>query len=415
MSIHSTGIRIALDHCPRALDHHERGTERYDRRGFETGIACHAVLEAVGRETEARGHELETADIEAIANGVADALIIEGREFDGRPEPPLHPDAVFAGRELAEEWLGVHPLQPVGARYEVGLAVNLDWEPVPYDSPDAWIACIVDVSGAQDAATEEGETRILTIRDYKTPWSASAAELQTLQRKIQAVMVSKCLPEAAEADVLVLEVAAVRTWRIFSEEVYLRHGGLQKLRRWQRDIGTVVNELGAMAMVNDGIRPARPGPGCVGCPFLWKCNDAQLYFNATGLPDDPKERARAYSIASAILTSLKPMVERDAGYMYVALEDGGRVGWQSTESSQVKEDAHRNLAQLWCEKAGRPEIAPLVSSLLAAMGGLSLTAIRKALKVLYPTKEDREHRMAEEYVMTEPVKRRQWSIWKEEQ
>lgn len=403
-----------MNHCPAALDMHEQRVQEIDRRGFETGISCHAVLEAVGRETERRGRELELPEIEAVGDSVADALITEGREFDGHPEPPLHPDAVFRGRELAEEWLSVHPIQTCGARYEVGLAVDVDWKPCAYDSDDAWIAAILDKVVVEDELDEEGETKVLIVRDYKTAWSADASELETLQRKIQAVLAAKCLAEAKNADVIRLEVAAIRTWRIFTEELYLRHGAKQKLRRWQRDIGTVVKEYGAMLIAGDGARPARPGAGCTGCPYLHRCSDAQLYFDATGLPDDPKERARAYMVASAMLDSLKPMVQEDAGYTWIELEDGSRLGWQGKPSQRMKDDAHQTLAELWCENAGKKELSPFVSSAYAALKNISLSDARAVLKEVFPGRENAIYRRAYEDAVTEPYKRRNWTIWKRE-
>lgn len=415
MSYHSTGIRLAMDHCPAALDFHERREERYDRRGFETGIAAHAVLEAVGRETESAGEQLDDARIESLTASTCRALIAEGREYDGEPEPPLHPDAVFAGRDLADKWLWAHPIQPRGARYEVGLAVNTQWEPVAYDSDDAWIACIVDVVAVEDYADEESAGKVLIVGDYKTSWAADDSELQTLQRKIQAVLSDACLPEAREADAIRLEVHAVRRLKTYSEEILTHHGGRAKLNRWRRDIGTVVNELGALLLVGNGARPARPGPGCIGCPWLHQCGAAQLYHSATGLPDDPKERARAWSVAVATVDSLRPLLEQDAGRGAIHLDDRERVGWQSTPSSEPADHAGSVLAELWADHLQRPEIAPILAGLLKAVGAPTATAIRKALKTVYPERDDADARAGYELAMLQPVNRRKWSAWKEEE
>lgn len=412
MALHSTGIRLALAHCPAALDFHERRTPVVDRRFFETGIAAHAVLEAVGHATEEAGRELEVPEIEAVGLSVSKALITEGREYDGHPEPPLHPDSVFEGRELAEAWLSVHPLVPGEshpARYEVGLAVNAKWEPVPYDSPDAWLACIVDLSVVEDELSEEGETRVLRVRDYKSAWSAGPDDLNTLQRKIQAVLTKICMPEAREADLLRLEVAAVRTWKVYTDEVFLRHGGLQKIERWRQEIDLVANELGALAVVNHGARPARPGAGCVGCPYVLQCEAAQLYFGATRLPQDPKERAKALCIAVAMVDEMMPTVKEAADGYRITLDNGDTVGWRSRPARTVTDEAHQTLAQLWAEQGGSPESAGLISGLLKAVKFKSVTAVEDALKVIFPTVE--EYAIREGYLqgMVQETKKREWT------
>src|SRR5690606_25431301 len=122
-----------------------------------------------------------------------------------------------------------------------------------------------------------------------------------------------CLPEAKEADTIRLEVSAVRRLTTYSEDILTHHGGRAKLNKWRREVSLVVRELGALLMGGHGARPARPGPGCIGCPWLHRCESAQLYHGATGLPDSPEERAIAWCVAVGMADSLRPLLEIDAG------------------------------------------------------------------------------------------------------
>ena len=84
----STRLGLVARHCPRALDFADADTPR-DRSIFETGIAAHHILQAVGEHQRREDRLLEPEDFEAIAANVLRHLVAEGRLFEGRPEPPL--------------------------------------------------------------------------------------------------------------------------------------------------------------------------------------------------------------------------------------------------------------------------------------------------------------------------------------
>ena len=115
MTQRPTTLRLFATCCPMAVQHYEDGTPQ-DRSIFATGTAAHDVL-----------HALAVNGPDSVDDTVA-ALLTAGREGVDA-EPPLHPDPVFAGRDLAlahyERTMGV--LGTDHALYELGLAVSDDW------------------------------------------------------------------------------------------------------------------------------------------------------------------------------------------------------------------------------------------------------------------------------------------------
>jgi hypothetical protein len=104
MTYRPTSLRLASRHCPSAVVFYEQD-RAYFRDHFAVGIAAHAVLEALGharRQIHEQSQPWE--QIEVIADRVAKQLMTTGRTFDGRSEPPLSPDAVVEGRDLALRW-----------------------------------------------------------------------------------------------------------------------------------------------------------------------------------------------------------------------------------------------------------------------------------------------------------------------
>ena len=138
----STTLGLAEKHCPRTLDFYEAGAP-YDRSQFAVGTAAHAVLEDLGKASAARQRYFHfEEDYRDIVQETCRRLIEEGRDFEGEPEPPLPSDAVWAGRDLALSYVDERPMPP-DAKYEVGLAVNRQWQLCPYDA-GAWLRCRID-------------------------------------------------------------------------------------------------------------------------------------------------------------------------------------------------------------------------------------------------------------------------------
>ena len=132
MSFRSTTLQLAQNHCPRAIDHFESGMA-YDRSIFATGTAAHAFLEAAAKGVT----EFAMDDCER-------RLLTVGRYFEAELEPPLPPEAVKAGRALAEQWLERNPV-PEGAIAEGTIAVDRDWKLVTPESERAYYKAALDL------------------------------------------------------------------------------------------------------------------------------------------------------------------------------------------------------------------------------------------------------------------------------
>lgn len=378
----STGLSILSRHCPYALDQWERGVP-YDRALFEVGISAHAVLQAAWQAAQTLGRSPSEEEVEAIGAATFAGLVSGPRIFDGHPEPPLDPDRAREGRELALDWLiGQEPPTP-GAEIEVGLALDKAGEPVPYSDPSAYYTAILDQVRVEQRTDEESSARVLTIRDYKTSWHADDAELTTIQRRGQAVV---AWPHYGEGvDVLRLEVVNLRTRRIHAIEFYAEDGLDEQIAEWKRDLWQTLAGLDEQA--NRGRRPARPGAGCMGCPFVLACDFAADYMERGEIPRTARERAIAYAVAVATTERLADAVRLDCGDGSLEVP-GGVVGFVGRERRQAKDDAHATLAESW---PGADTQA--TRGLLKAIG-LSVKSLEGAARSLYPTRQQKAEREA---------------------
>lgn len=381
----STRLRYALDHCPYALDLYEAGTP-YERGQFAVGIAAHAVIQAAAQATNRERRALSDEEIEAAAERATQALIAGPRTFDRSEEPPLHPDHAFEGRELALDWLlGMERPEP-GAEIEVGLALDRDGNPADYWSDDAYYSAILDHVAVARRTDEETSARVLTLRDYKTSWQAGDGELQSVQRRGQAVVAWPVY--GAGVDVLRLEVVNLRTRRIRSAEYHVEDGLAETLEQWRRDLWTTLEALDQQATRSH--RPARPGAGCMRCPFILACDHAQDWLDRGDVPATAEKRAVAYAAALATSDHLAELVRLDCGDGSIPVP-GGVVGFVGRERRQANERAHVELSEAW---PGADSEA--VRGLLKAQG-LSVKAIESVAKALWPMrnqKKDREQFIA---------------------
>lgn len=378
----STGLSVLSRHCPFALDQWERGVP-YDRAVFEVGIAAHAVLQAAWQSAQEIRRTPNADEIDAIAAATYSGLVAGPRMFDGKPEPPLDPDRAREGRELALDWiLGQEPPSP-GAEIEVGLALDRAGNPVQYHDPAAYYTAILDQVRLEDRRDEETSARVLTIRDYKTSWRADDDELNTIQRRGQAVV---AWPHYGEGvDILRLEVVNLRTRRIHAIEFYAEDGLDEQIADWKRDLWQTLSALDEQA--DRGRRPARPGAGCVGCPFVLACDFAADYMERGAIPGTARERAIAYAVASATTDALADAVRLDCGEGAVEVP-GGVVGFVGRERRQSREDAHVTLSESW-PGADTQAVRGLLKSL-----GLSVKSVELAAKALYPTRQQKADRDA---------------------
>lgn len=394
-----TSLKARERHCPRAMERQMAGDRGPGTDMFQTGIAAHHVLQAIGEATNEHRAALEIHTMERIARGVCEKLISEGREFDGKPEPPLTPDRAWAGRDVALDWIASHPPEP-GASYECGLAVDQEWNPVLYDSPDARLRCIVDVLRRDEWSDEESSVVSVTVRDYKSAWSTSDAELRTAQLKTQAVLARIHYPEA---ETLTVEVVNLRTWGTYSETLYLSAEGGAVLDEWRGDLESTMDGLDELPATDNEPRlnawPAIPGGGCSGCPYLGDCDEARELLNAYGL-DDPTEAAHRLAVLKAETKRLTAWLKKSTDQEPIRLDSGHIVGTLAVDQKAAKDDAPSTAWDEWEISGGDP-------AGFARAVGLGSGNLTKLAKALYPEKamaKDRDVFLSE--VLTTKIARR---------
>lgn len=388
----STTLKSASKHCPRVVDHIEADVPR-DRRIFETGTAAHAILQAIGERTEAEGESLTLDQMDVVATAVCLQLIEEGRSFEGTPEPPLSPDRVFAGRELALDFLFFHGLAPDGSLYEKGLAVDSNWDPVPY-SEDAYFRGILDLLTPIEIDTEEDTARTLIIRDYKSAWPTSKDELDTIQLRGQALLAVAHYPEA---DTMIREVVNLQTREIFRDTLDVTDP--DTLLDWQRDIDTTIAAL-------SGERQANPGHKCLGCPYALTCSEAGMVTLIENW-DSPVKRGKAWLAFKAQAAELQKLLKSETEE--APIDTGSAlVGTFPVASRAPRQNFHFDLWEEWSYDGG--EALGLLGALKLGKGNLEAVA-----KVLFPKRSDKANREVWVQDMTDPkVTRRFQSVEKGE-
>lgn len=362
----STTLNLAARHCAKAIDFFEAGTPR-DRGIFATGIAAHAVLQAV--------HDHPEAPIGDVARAVVDHLCSVGRSFDGVPEPPMTPDQAFAGRDLAIAWLGEHGL-PDNANAEYGVAVSADWDLCAYESDQAFYRCIFDLLWRERVSLEEGDAVGAVCRDYKSSWHASASDLDSVQMRGQAVLAAM---QWGDLDYVRIEIANLRTLQIYGKTIWLDSDGVEMLSQWRYDIELTASVLAKHA----GNRQPAPGAGCYGCPYLSRCDSARSYMRGTFIDDrDPTSLAIRYAVARSVVADLEAKLKQASDSETVRIP-GGSVGWHVNDSRQAATDAHRRIAELWLKR--EPDDA---TSGMLACAGLGLGQIRRLIGGIIPARRD---------------------------
>ncbi len=285
MSHRPTTMQLYLDHCPRAVDHYERGTPQ-NRDIFTVGTVAHEILFAIGQ-----GMPIEP---------IVASLIATGRTGDDS-EGPMRPDAVFEGRDLALAWSEAHPI-PDGAFFEYAFAFDGDWKPCAWDQ--ARFRTRVDVVHRRTEEDEDGhDIQDLVITDYKSAWPATETELDTLQRRAQAV--SGWLSWGDEIGSITIAVANLRRRQVFERVIPLDEEGVALLQQWQRDLEVVMDAIDVREP--DGQRPARPGARCGGCPYAASCEPARDLLARHGA-SDTADVVRRYIAARALAAELEPHI-----------------------------------------------------------------------------------------------------------
>lgn len=408
-----TTLRLASRHCPRAVDFYDEGRP-YFREHYAAGIAAHAVLEALGR---AAVQERPASEQEAVVAAVCHQLTTQGRVFDGQPEPPLPQDAVMEGRDLALAWAAEHPLSAT-AHYELGagFATRPTWRHVGYGSPEARFRLILDVLDVVEEVDEETSCWGLLVRDYKSAWSTDAAELDTIQMRAQACAawamgtgIGNPLRLSAEVPALHFvrqEIVNLRTGQIFSRTLWMHAGGegQELLAAWRRDLEQTMDTLDAMGRP----RPARPGAGCMGCPWVIPCEPAQAFAEqALGGAEDERAVAQAFAVADAIRSALFDLAK--AATEEAAVDIGGAVvGSVGLAGREPAPEAALLLLERW--QAGGGDARGLMKAIGHRLG---LKAIEAAARALYSAREDAPQRDAIVESLTRPVVRPRFGVHRE--
>lgn len=376
-----TTLALVLKNCPKALDHYDSGVpiDRQVPYRFDVGTVAHEVLYALGMRR----------DVDDLCR----RLVVEGRSGDDA-EGPIHPDDVAEGRAVAEGWVerdrptleGAEvimtppiPAPEDDAAYEHPFSFDRDWNPVPWE--EAYRRTRIDLRLRQDEGDEDVEAVVVTVRDYKSNWHATEenGELRTLQRKFQAVCAREETPNAAAIRV---EVANLRTRKIYARTIWMDEEGNALLDRWKK-------EIEAAEAVADGPRTARPGGRCLQCRYVPRCEAAQAFLRsvvpgADGVsPDDvlrawvvAKEQAKALEALAKSMTkggvatvdgvSVGPVATRSVsprpGFALDAMSTFlGRIGVEVDESL-------RNALASWVNETGEPGITLAKKMAKAALG-----------------------------------------------
>ncbi len=359
-----TTLRLMVEHCPKAVDHYEQGTP-YDRRIFATGTAAHDVLQA-----------LATKGPSAVEPTVV-ALMATGREGTDA-EPPLDPDAVLEGRDLAVAYAEqAGGFQDEGAWYELGLAFRDDWSPVFYGSKDAWFRCRLDKLAVIASDDEDTYALGLVVSDYKSSWRADRSLLDSIQIKAQAVaawvMWKRFTGPEAPAFIR-REVVNLRTGQVFNEDLWLDDEGLATIEGWQRDI-----ELLVMA-ANAKPRIARPGVGCTGCPFVLNCDGAAEWFGHPPDESTVEDAAIRFAVLDAAAKAAGAIARQATAEQHVEIE-GGWVGYEAKPKSVPIEGVETALWKYWVDGVNQIDFSTAATArgLLASMK-LGAAQVRAAIE-----------------------------------
>lgn len=377
------------------MDHYEQ-LRPYFREHFSAGIAAHAVLDVLGQQTVKAGQPLNEVQIEGYAEAAARVLLVRGREFDGEREPPMSPGAVFEGRDLAVRWAKQNPLSPT-ARYELGAGFTAQWHTAGYRGEGVRFRLIFDVLDEIEIADEESAGRGVLVRDYKTAWPTGESELDTLQMRAQAVCASILYPRA---DFVQQQVVNLRTGEAFSRTLWTQDHATQ-LIRWRQDLSTAMDALDEM--LTQGSRPARPGPGCLGCPWVTTCDEAARLTKACGMDLEAEDVARRYAAADARRQAFFALAKAATEERPVEI-DGAIVGHVAQQGREPRPDAAALVYGEWAARRG-----DLAGFLAAIKPGV--TALQGAARVLAPRDRDAQDELVARW--TAPKTRAEFGVHKE--
>lgn len=342
-----TTLKLASRNCPQAVSFYEEDRQSF-RDHFAQGISAHAVLEQLGVLTVDKGSTLTEEESRLVADKVCERLISEGRTFDGRTEPPLAADAVFAGRELALRWVALSPLSTT-AKYEFGMGFDADWNLSGYSSDKTRFRLILDVfDDATDEDEENGTAIGLRVCDYKSAWSTDETELDTLQlhgQVLAAWHASSALGKTPEF--IRQEVVNLRTHQSVARTIWLNEPGMALLGQWQRDIEIQMRAL-------DKTREARPGLGCMSCAWASGCGDRRTFVAGVLGNAELSSRedvAKAYVATMGLSSTLQQMTRAACDDAPIDIGDA-IVGTMGEDINEPLKEAMKLAWTAWEQKGG---------------------------------------------------------------
>ena len=366
----STSMRYFTRHCPKALDYHLKGAF-HPKEIFQAGIAAHAVLEEIGRK-KAR----DTQEMRSISNNVIDQLMQVGHSYYGAQEPPMQPEAAFEGRNLALSYAESNPV-PEG-QYEVPLAMDCLGLPCDHTDEKTRYRALIDLMYEDIEGDEDFSGKVLVVRDYKSAWPTGDSELDTLQRKGQAVMAFLNMTQDGIQGIR-MEVVNIRSHKTFTKTIWLDDEGLETLEQWKNDILQ-------MCKAADVTREARPGVGCLDCPWVMDCNDAQMRSNRAELPID----------LACLEGTRKELIKR----LKVTLKEapaevpGGEVGFRNESKKKPKEGAIFDIVRAFHVKLGDFQEDEGYETEVALLNtvGVGSGQVGNAAKVIFEGRDGKEGR-----------------------
>ena len=364
-----TTLRLASAHCPLAVDFYESNQAAF-RDHFQVGIAAHDVLAAIGEHALTAMRQPTDQEIVELAERQVRSLITQGRSFEGRAEPPMRAEDAFAGAELAKRYASTEPWPTADAFYEAGYAFGAEWERLPYNAANRRFRLILDRLEFVEDSGEDYAGRLAVITEYKTAWPTDESELETLQTKAQAVAV--WLVHGSGLDGIRRRVVNLRTGKTFADDLWFESGGREQIAAWQSEITDYMQALDTMTEY--GRRPARPGVGCLGCPYSLGCDAKSIETDHISMA---KRLAKLEGERAQLIKALKAATAESA-----ITFDGTTVGYQVTASRTPKPGALTLMWLAWTAANG--DVSGLLAALKPTMAMLSSVA-----KKLYPdSKED---------------------------
>jgi len=374
-----TTLKLASAHCPRAVDFYEQNAPSF-REHFAVGIAAHDVLAKIGELALFLGRAPTPEEMQSAGSGIARGLMEHGRVFEGNREPPMSAEDAFAGRDLALAYAGRSDATwaIADAWYERGFAFDNAWRSIPFASKDRRFRLILDKI---EIITEEGEDyagRLAVVTDYKSAWPTDESELSTYQMRAQAVAVY--LAMGAELDGIRLQVTNLRTGKTFALDLWFESGGREQIEEWKSEIADYMAALDAMT--DHKRRPARPGIGCLGCPYAMGCDADIVESDRTAMG---MRLAKLEGEREQLIKALKAATAEHA----IRLADC-EVGYGVKLSRTPKENALAKLKTTWFASGG--DLSGLLACLKPTMAMLSTVA-----KKLYPESKEDQSAIVEEW------------------